>query len=71
MNVLFIYLLARRFSSKIRSMSEKLKYVLTFNHPGRSECTHAALWGLIADLSGLMGNNGIKKDLVQWKLMGI
>ena len=52
-------------------MSEKLKYVLTFNHPGRSECTHAALWGLIADLSGLMGTNGIKKDLVQWKLMGI
>ena len=42
-------------------MSEKLKYVMIFNHPGRSECTHAALWGLIGDLTGLMGTNRIEK----------
>ena len=44
-------------------MSEKLKYVMIFNHPGRSECTHAALWGLIGDLTGLMGTNRIERRL--------
>ena len=40
-------------------MSEKLKYVLTLNHPGRNKCTRASLWGLIGTLSGLMRTYGV------------
>ena len=54
-------------------MSEKLKYVLTLNHPGRNKCTRASLWetyrdfiGSYADLWGFIGTNRIK-DL--WRLM--
>ena len=44
-------------------MSEKLKYVMIFNHPGRSECTQAAQWGLIGHLTGLIGTNRIERRL--------
>ena len=42
-------------SSKMRSMSEKLKYVLTFNHPGREKCTRATLWGTYREFIGTYG----------------
>ena len=63
-------------------MSEKLKYVLTLNHPGRNKCTRASLWGLIGTLSGLMrtyggfsGQIGLKKTWLNnnyslWGIMG-